>query len=68
MVEENFKKGEADRKAWEENNMLGRISETEEYKAAGLFLLSRASSYMVGGIPTPEERHQKLTTNRLARI
>ena len=48
MVEENFRRGEADRKAWEENSMLGRISEPEEYKAAGLFLLSRASSYMVG--------------------
>ncbi|KAF2468585.1 NAD(P)-binding protein [Lindgomyces ingoldianus] len=48
MVEENFRKGEADRKAWEENSMLGRISTPEEYKAAGLFLLSRASSYMTG--------------------
>ncbi|KAF2003772.1 NAD(P)-binding protein [Amniculicola lignicola CBS 123094] len=48
MVEENFRRGEADRKAWEENSMLGRLSETEEYKAAGLFLLSRASSYMTG--------------------
>ena len=47
MVEENFKKGEADREEWEENNMLGRLSAPEEYKAAGLFLLSRASSYMV---------------------
>lgn len=47
MVEENFRRGEADRKTWEENSMLGRISEPEEYKAAGLFLLSRASSYMV---------------------
>jgi D-arabinitol 2-dehydrogenase len=47
MVEENFRRGEADRKAWEENSMLGRISKPEEYKAAGLFLLSRASSYMV---------------------
>jgi D-arabinitol 2-dehydrogenase len=47
MVEENFRKGEADRRAWEENSMLGRLSEPEEYKAAGLFLLSRASSYMV---------------------
>lgn len=48
MVLENFKKGEADRKAWEENSMLGRLSEPEEYKAAALFLLSRASSYMTG--------------------
>ncbi|ORX95539.1 hypothetical protein BCR34DRAFT_644156 [Clohesyomyces aquaticus] len=48
MVEENFRKGEADWKVWEENSMLGRISTPEEYKAAGLFLLSRASSYMTG--------------------
>lgn len=47
MVEENFRKGEADRQEWENNNMLGRLSTPEEYKAAGLFLLSRASSYMV---------------------
>lgn len=48
MVEENFQKGEADQAAWEENSMLGRLSMPEEYKAAGLFLLSRASSYMTG--------------------
>jgi NAD(P)-dependent dehydrogenase (short-subunit alcohol dehydrogenase family) len=58
MVEENFRRGEADRKAWEENSMLGRISKPEEYKAAGLFLLSRASSYMVCF-----DRHLTLDTN-----
>lgn len=47
MVEENFKRGEANRGEWENNSMLGRLSTPEEYKAAGLFLLSRASSYMV---------------------
>lgn len=48
MVEENFRKGEADQAVWEENSMLGRLSTPEEYQAAGLFLLSRASSYMTG--------------------
>ncbi|KAF2193503.1 NAD(P)-binding protein [Zopfia rhizophila CBS 207.26] len=48
MVEENFRRGEANRAVWEENSMLGRLSTPEEYKAAGLFLLSRASSYMTG--------------------
>ncbi|KAH7093171.1 hypothetical protein FB567DRAFT_557197 [Paraphoma chrysanthemicola] len=46
MVEENFRRGEANREEWENNSMLGRLSTPEEYKAAGLFLLSRASSYM----------------------
>ncbi|KAJ4398322.1 hypothetical protein N0V91_010298 [Didymella pomorum] len=48
MVEENFRKGEANRTEWEDNNMLGRISTPEEYKAVTLFMLSKASSYMTG--------------------
>lgn len=48
MVKKNFERGEASKEEWEDNNMLGRISIPEEYKSAGLFLLSRASSYMVG--------------------
>jgi D-arabinitol 2-dehydrogenase len=46
MVEENFRKGEAGREEWEANSMLGRLSTPEEYKAAGLFLMSKGSSYM----------------------
>jgi D-arabinitol 2-dehydrogenase len=46
MVEENFRRGEASKGVWEENSMLGRLSMPEEYKAAGVFLLSSASSYM----------------------
>ncbi|KAF3044375.1 hypothetical protein E8E12_009845 [Didymella heteroderae] len=48
MVEENFRRGEADRSEWENNSMLGRISAPEEYKAVALFMLSKASSYMTG--------------------
>jgi D-arabinitol 2-dehydrogenase len=48
MVEENFRRGEAIRSEWEDNNMLGRISVPEEYKSVALFMLSRASSYMTG--------------------
>lgn len=48
MVEENFRRGEADREVWEYNSMLGRISTPDEYQGAGLFLLSKASSFMVG--------------------
>lgn len=48
MVEANFSAGEANREEWENNSMLGRLSTPEEYKAAGLFMLSRASSYMTG--------------------
>jgi NAD(P)-dependent dehydrogenase (short-subunit alcohol dehydrogenase family) len=48
MVEENFRRGEADRAKWEDNSMLGRISTPEEYKAVALFMLSKASSYMTG--------------------
>lgn len=66
MVEENFRRGEADRATWEENNMLGRLSTPEEYKAAGLFLLSRASSYMVS--KPALSAGLVLTPFRLARI
>jgi NAD(P)-dependent dehydrogenase (short-subunit alcohol dehydrogenase family) len=48
MVQANFDAGEANREEWENNNMLGRLSTPEEYKAAGLFMLSKASSYMTG--------------------
>ena len=48
MVEENFRRGEADREEWENNSMLGRLSTPEEFQGAGVFLLSEASSYMTG--------------------
>lgn len=48
LVEENFRKDEADRNEWENNSMLGRISTPEEYKSFALFMLGNASSYMTG--------------------
>jgi D-arabinitol 2-dehydrogenase len=48
MVQANFDTGEANREEWENNSMLGRLSTPEEYKAVGLFMLSKASSYMTG--------------------
>jgi D-arabinitol 2-dehydrogenase len=48
MVEENFRRGEADRAKWENNSMLDRLGTPEAYKGAGLFMLSYASSYMTG--------------------
>lgn len=48
MVEESFRRGEADPAKWNDGNMLGRISTPEEYRAVALFMLSNASSYMTG--------------------
>jgi NAD(P)-dependent dehydrogenase (short-subunit alcohol dehydrogenase family) len=37
---------------WANQNMLGRISQPEEYRAPVLFLLSEGSSYMTGAVST----------------
>jgi len=48
MAEENFAEFPDLRKMWEESNMMGRLSMPDEFKGAGLFLLSNASSFMTG--------------------
>ena len=48
MVKENFEEVSGLKETWEAENMLGRLGEPEEFKSAGLFLLSRASSFMTG--------------------
>ena len=47
MVEELFKQFPKRREEWPKQNMLGRLSGPREYRGAGVFLLSDASSFMV---------------------
>lgn len=47
MVERNFEEVPGLREIWEKESMLGRLSRPEEFRGAAVFLLSRASSYMV---------------------
>ncbi|KAK5940975.1 hypothetical protein PMZ80_006252 [Knufia obscura] len=48
MVRKNFEDDPELRAIWERENMMGRISEPEEYRGAALFMLSDASSFMTG--------------------
>lgn len=48
MVKKNFEDDPSLQKKWEDENMLGRLSIPEEFRGAGLFLLSDASSFMTG--------------------
>lgn len=48
MVEELFKQFPERREEWPKQNMLGRLSGPREYRGAGVFLLSDASSFMTG--------------------
>ena len=48
MVRENFEEDPGLRGKWEEESMLGRLAGPEEFKGAGLFLCSPASSHMTG--------------------
>jgi len=46
MLVDLFKDDPELKKTLEQENMMGRLSEPEEFKSAGLFLLSKASSFM----------------------
>ncbi|RMZ13085.1 hypothetical protein D0860_02685 [Hortaea werneckii] len=46
MVQNDFRNDPTLRAKWEAANMMGRISETKEYRGAALFMLSDASSFM----------------------
>jgi NAD(P)-dependent dehydrogenase (short-subunit alcohol dehydrogenase family) len=48
MVLKNFADDPTLKERWENENMLGRLSEPKEYRGAALFALSDASSFMTG--------------------
>lgn len=48
MVLKNFEEVPGLRETWSNENMMGRLAETSEFKGAALFLLSNASSFMTG--------------------
>ena len=51
MVEELFKQFPERRTDWPTQNMLQRLSGPREYRGAGVFLISDASSFMVSFHP-----------------
>ena len=51
MVLRNFEEVGGLMECWECENMFGRLASLEEFKGARLFLLSRASSFMVSWFP-----------------
>lgn len=57
MVQKNFEEVPGLRETWEKENMLGRLSTPDEFKGAGLFLLSKASSFMTGATLTIDGGH-----------
>ena len=48
MVLKNFEEVPGLKEEWARANMMGRLATTSEFKGAGLFLLSKASSFMTG--------------------
>jgi NAD(P)-dependent dehydrogenase (short-subunit alcohol dehydrogenase family) len=53
---------------WANQNMLGRISQPEEYRAPVLFLLSEGSSYMTGAVSGTLDQHSWMDTDAAHRI
>ncbi|KAI6780959.1 D-arabinitol 2-dehydrogenase [ribulose-forming]-like protein [Emericellopsis cladophorae] len=48
MVLKNLEEVPGLKEKWARENMMGRLATTSEFKGAGLFLLSKASSFMTG--------------------
>ena len=49
MINRDMEKNPELKRTWCRENMMGRLATTSEFKGAGLFLLSNASSFMTGG-------------------
>jgi len=49
MINRDMEKNPELKRMWSRENMMGRLATTSEFKGAGLFLLSNASSFMTGG-------------------
>lgn len=56
MVDALFVKYPERKKDWPMQNMLGRLSNPEEYRGAAAFLISDASSFMTGEFDPPDSR------------
>lgn len=57
MVLKNFEEVPGLREKWCQANMMNRLAETSEFKAAALFLMSNASSFMTGSNIVMDEGH-----------
>jgi len=57
MVQQTIDKEPETKKLWCQENMMGRLATTSEFKGAALFLLSNASSFMTGSNITIDGGH-----------
>lgn len=57
MVEQQFRANPKNRELWHSESMLGRIGKPEEFRGAGVYLLSDASSYQTGSTMVVDGGH-----------
>ena len=57
MVEKHFEERPENRDLWSSESMLGRIGRPDEFRGAGVYLLSDASSYQTGSTMVVDGGH-----------